>query len=58
METKVINNIVVVTSNELIIKDVQSAIDFIMTIKYKTNCNKIALNKDAITEEFWNFHFV
>ena len=45
METKVIKDIVVVNSNELIIKDVQSAIDFIMTIKYETNCNKIALNK-------------
>ncbi len=53
METKIINNIVVVNSNELIIKDIQSAIDFIMTIKYETNCNKIALNKSAIVEEFF-----
>ena len=53
METKIINNIVVVNSNELIIKDVQSAIDFIMTIKYETNCNKIALNKSAVIEDFF-----
>ena len=53
METKVIKDIVVVNSNELIIKDVQSAIDFIMTIKYKTNCNKIALNKSAVVEDFF-----
>ena len=53
MEIKVINNIVVVNSNELIIKDVQSAIDFIMTIKYETNCNKIALNKGSVTEDFF-----
>lgn len=53
METKVIKDIVVVNSNELIIKDVQSAIDFIMTIKYETNCNKIALNKSAIVEDFF-----
>ena len=53
METKVIKDIVVVNSNELIIKDVQSAIDFIMTIKYETNCNKIALNKNAVLEDFF-----
>ena len=53
METKVIKDIVVVNSNELIIKDVQTAIDFIMTIKYETNCNKIALNKSAIVEDFF-----
>ncbi len=53
MKTKVINDIVVVNSNELIIKDIQSAIDFIMTIKYETNCNKIALNKSAVVEDFF-----
>lgn len=53
METKVINNIAVVNSNELIIKDVQTAIDFIMSIKYETNCDKIALNKSAIVEDFF-----
>ena len=53
MEKKIINNIVVVKSNEIIIKDIQSAIDFIMTIKYETNCDKIALNKEAIIEDFF-----
>ena len=53
METKIINNIALVNSNETIIKDVQSAIDFIMTIKYETNCNKIALNKSAVVEDFF-----
>jgi len=53
METKIIKNIAVVNSKELIIKDVQSAIDFIMTIKYETNCNKIALNKSAVLEDFF-----
>ncbi len=53
MKTKVINDIVVVNSNELIIKDIQSAIDFIMTIKYETDCNKIALNKSAVVEDFF-----
>lgn len=54
MNVKIANNeIAVVNSEELIIKDIQSAIDFIMTIKYKTNCNKIALNKNAIVEDFF-----
>ncbi len=53
METKIIKDIVVVKSNELIIKDVQSAIDLIMTIKYETNCNKIAINKEAVIEDFF-----
>ncbi len=53
METKIINNIAVVNSNELIIKDVESAIDFIMSIKYETNCNKIALNKSAVLGDFF-----
>ena len=53
METKVIKDIALVNSNELIIKDVQTAIDFIMNIKYETNCNKIALNKDAVVEDFF-----
>ena len=38
---------------EIIIKDIQTAIDFMMSVKYETNCNKIALNKDAIIEDFF-----
>ncbi len=53
MKNKIINDIVVVKSEDVIIRDVQSAIDFIMTIKYETNCNKIALNKEAVVEDFF-----
>ena len=53
METKIIKNIAIVKSNNIIIKDVQSAIDFIMLVKYETNCNKIALNKEAIIDDFF-----
>lgn len=53
MKTKIVNDIAVVNSNDIIIKDVQTAIDFIMTIKYETNCNKIALNKSAVVEDFF-----
>ncbi len=53
MQTKIVNDIAIVKSEEIVIKDVQSAIDFVMTIKYETNCNKIVLNKEAIVEEFF-----
>lgn len=47
------NDIAIIKSNEIIIKDVQTAIDFIMTVRYETNCNKIALNKEAVVEDFF-----
>ncbi len=52
---KTINNreIAVINSTELLITDVQSALDFIMTVKYETGCTDIAINKEAITEEFF-----
>lgn len=53
MNTKIAKDIAVINSDEMIIKDVQSAIDFIMSIKYETNCSKIAINKNAITEDFF-----
>ena len=34
------------------VADTQTAIDFIMSVKYETNCSKIAINKEAIIEDF------
>ena len=52
MKTQVIkkNNteVAVVSSNELLITDVQSALDLIMTVKYETGCTNIAVNKGAM----------
>ena len=53
MNIKAINDISIVNSNEIIIKDTQTAIDFIMSVKYETNCSKIAINKGAIIEDFF-----
>ena len=53
MNTKIEKDIAIINSDEMIIKDVQSAIEFIMTIKYETNCSKIALNKTAIIDDFF-----
>ena len=57
MNTEVIKNnntdIAVVSSDELLITDIQSALDFIITVRYETGCTNIALNKEAVTEEFF-----
>ena len=45
MNTKIVKDIAILNSDEVIIKDTQSAIDFIMTIKYETNCSKIAVKR-------------
>lgn len=57
MKTEVIkkNNteVAVVSSDELLITDVQSALDLIMTVKYETGCTNIAVNKEAIVTDFF-----
>ena len=53
MNIKTIKDIAIVNSDEIVIKDTQTAIDFIMSVKYETNCSKIAINKKAIIEDFF-----
>ena len=57
MKTEVIKKnyteIAVVSSDELLITDVQSALDLIMTVKYETGCTNIAVNKEAIVNDFF-----
>ena len=57
MKTDVIkkNNIkvAVVSSDELLIADVQSALDLIMTVKYETDCTNIVINKEAVVKDFF-----
>lgn len=53
MKIKKINDIAIVNSDEVIMTDVQTAIDLIMSVKYETGCSKIALNKEVITEDFF-----
>ena len=45
--------VAVVDSDELLIKDVQSALDFVMTVKYETGCTNIAVNKNAVVNDFF-----
>lgn len=45
--------IAVVHSDEVIITDAQSAIDFMATIAYYNECDRIMINKQAIAEDFF-----
>ncbi|NOU91793.1 DUF4180 domain-containing protein [Paenibacillus sp. LMG 31456] len=55
--TKVIKNdveIAVVSTSEILITDVQSALDLLATVNFEAGCDRIILNKSAISEEFFN----
>lgn len=47
-------DIAVVSSDEVLITDVQSALDFMATVNYEVGCHRIILNKSAICEDFFN----
>lgn len=49
----IVDDVAIAKSDEIIIKDVTSAVDFVMDIKFKTDCCKIALNKEATIEDFF-----
>ena len=57
MKTEVVKKnhteVAVVDSDELLITDVQSALDFVMTVKYETGCTNIAVNKNAVINDFF-----
>lgn len=60
MKTEIVerNNkkVAIVDSEELLITDVASALELIMTVKYETGCENIAINKDAIRSVFYIKH--
>ena len=46
-------DIAVVSSDEKVIVDVQSALDLVMSVKYETGASRIVLDKNLICEEFF-----
>lgn len=46
-------DIVFIDTEELVITDTQSALDFLMAIRYEINCSKIILNKNSLPKEFF-----
>lgn len=57
MEKKILSvngiNIAIVRSGEPIITDAQSALDLMATIQYCDECDRIIINKQAVTEDFF-----
>ncbi|HZJ83862.1 MAG TPA: DUF4180 domain-containing protein [Clostridia bacterium] len=58
MEIRIIKEndkeIATIKSNDILITDVQSTLDFMAMISYETGSNHIILNKSAIIEEFFD----
>lgn len=53
---KIIRNgktVAVITNDEKVITDVQSALDLIMTVKYEAGTSLLAVDKNAIVEDFF-----
>ncbi len=46
-------NIAVVQNDSLIITDLQSALDFAMTIRYDTGTSNLVIPKECVTEDFF-----
>lgn len=46
-------NIAIISSNEKLITDAQSALDLIMTVEYETKSNRIITSKNNICEDFF-----
>lgn len=46
--------IAVINSDELLITDVQSALDIMATVSYETGADRIILNKTAIVDDFFD----
>lgn len=55
MNIKTIKDIAIVNSDEIVIKDTQTAIDFIMSVKYETNCSNY--NNDILEVQFWRLAY-
>lgn len=47
-------NIAIVRSSEILIQDVQSALDLMATVQYETDCNRIVIYKSLLSESFFD----
>lgn len=53
MNIKMIGKTAVITSDEMLITDGQSALDLLATVRYETDCSALLLPKETITEDFF-----
>ncbi|UUZ95316.1 DUF4180 domain-containing protein [Paenibacillus sp. P25] len=46
--------VAVVSGDEILIEDVQSALDLMATVRYETDCDRIVIDKSMISEGFFD----
>ncbi|MEY8353415.1 DUF4180 domain-containing protein [Lachnospiraceae bacterium 54-53] len=54
---KIVNagkNVAYIETDEIIMTDVQSALDLLVTVSFEYECEAIIINKSSITEEFFD----
>ena len=56
IESVIHNDIIiaVVSSDTVIMKDVQDALEFVMSVQYETNAERIVLNQEAFADDFYH----
>jgi hypothetical protein len=47
------NDVALIQSDEIIITDAQSALDLMATVRHEVNCDRIAIPKSAVKEDFF-----
>ncbi len=56
MEYKILgkkNDIVLIITDKIIIKDSQSALDLVASAQYETDCDKLIIDKSCVTDDFF-----
>lgn len=56
MEYKILgrkNDLALITADEIVVKDTQSALDLIASVQYETDCEKIIVYKSCVTPDFF-----
>lgn len=47
-------SIAVVSSSEIVIEDVQTALDLMATVRYETGCDRMVISKSLLIESFFD----
>lgn len=47
------NGVARIQSDEILITDAQSALDLMATVRYEASCDRIAIHKSAVKEDFF-----
>lgn len=47
------NDIALIITDEVVIKDTQSALDMMASAQYETDCDKLIIDKSCVTDEFF-----